>query len=209
MKTNWDSYYDNPIATSGYSRRVMRRNLINLMKNYTKNRSENFELAEFGGANSCFFDAIYQSIQPQIYHVVDNNKTGLDKLIARVSHLDSVKIHHCDVLALDLNDSFDLTFSVGLIEHFNESDTAKVVMQHFASTKAGGIVILTFPTPTFLYRITRFFAEKLKLWIFHDERPLLPDEVISTTKTYGNILYQKTVWSIFLTQHIIVIQKKA
>ncbi len=205
MKTDWDRYYDKPFIATSFTRRIMEHKLLKLMKHYAN--QSHLQLVEFGGANSCFFDAIQQNIQPEAYHVIDNNKKGLDKLMARTPHFYSVKVHHCDILNLDLSDEYDLTFSVGLIEHFNTHDTAKAVEQHFNSTKSEGIVILTFPTPTLLYRITRFFAEKMRLWIFHDERPLLPDEVINTIKNHGSVLYQKTLWSMFLTQHVIVARK--
>lgn len=207
MKTDWDSYYEKPIITSSYSRRIVQKILINLIARYTTSPENNLLLAEFGGANSCFFDAIQEQIKPKIYFVVDNNKKGLDKLSTRTTNLESVKVCETDILNLAISDQFDLTFSIGLIEHFNPHDTAQMVMKHFTATKPGGIVILSFPTPTFLYRITRFFAEKLGLWIFHDERPLLPEEVMQTIKKHGHIFYSKTIWPIFLTQHIIVAKK--
>ena len=48
--------------------------------------------------------------------------------------------------------------------------------------KKDGITIISFPTPTFLYRITRKICEIIGIWFFHDERPLEFEEVIKETQ---------------------------
>lgn len=204
MKTDWDAYYNNPYKTAKYSRGIMQKNLINLISRFGRNFNHQLCLAEFGGANSCFFDKIQEKIIPNQYIIIDNNAAGLEKVKEKISGDGSVVLHCKNILDLDVTEQFDLTFSVGLIEHFSIEDTKKMIQKHFDATKIGGHVILSFPTPTFLYKITRFFAEKLGLWIFHDERPLLPHEVINTVNQVGTILFRKTIWPIFLTQHIIV-----
>ena len=71
---------------------------------------------------------------------------------------------------------YDIVFSVGLIEHFDPAGTARVVAAHFDYLRPGGTAIITFPTPTWLYRVVRGLAEMTNNWIFHDERPLrLPE----------------------------------
>lgn len=205
MKTDWDSYYNKPYKTTTYSRAITQKNLLKLMSRY-KNK-EFIHIAEFGGANSCFFDAIQKTIKPSHYSIIDNNELGLKKFIERKSQNNSVSIHHADVLDLNIQNQFDLTFSVGLIEHFCEKDTATIIEKHFEATKPGGTIVITFPTPTFLYKATRYLAEKMNLWIFHDERPLMPNEVIATCNKKGSVLFRKTIWPIFLTQHVIVVKK--
>jgi len=111
------------------------------------------------------------------------------------------------VLNLNLNMEADLVFSVGLIEHFSVRDTAKAVKAHFDILKSNGIAIISFPTPTFLYRMARFAAERLGLWIFHDERPLKQSEVSGTGGQYGQLLDQRIIWPIFLTQAMLVFRK--
>ena len=58
----------------------------------------------------------------------------------------------------------------------------KIKRYTFNVLKKGGILILGFPTPTFLYKITRKTSELLGLWIFHDERPLSIDEVLADVR---------------------------
>ena len=68
-------------------------------------------------------------------------------------------------------------------------------------------MIITFPTPTWLYRIVRKFAEWIGVWVFHDERPLSFDEVRESLILHGEILYECTNWPIILTQGVIVTRK--
>jgi predicted SAM-dependent methyltransferase len=42
----------------------------------------------------------------------------------------------------------DICFSVGLIEHFTEEDLPRVVSAHFDVVRPGGLVVISFPTPT-------------------------------------------------------------
>jgi cyclopropane fatty-acyl-phospholipid synthase-like methyltransferase len=114
-----------------------------------------------------------------------------------------------DVLAFSgFNALADIAFSVGLIEHFSPSDTKRAIQTHFDSVRSGGLVIVTFPTPTLLYRTTRRTIELLGQWKFHDERPLSFTEVLPTMERYGTILHTEINWPIFLTQGIVVARKK-
>jgi cyclopropane fatty-acyl-phospholipid synthase-like methyltransferase len=112
-----------------------------------------------------------------------------------------------DVLNVAPKLSLDFVYSVGLIEHFNVEETARVIQAHFDMLKPGGIALITFPTPTFLYKGTRRLAEKTGQWIFHDERPLSISEVLKTVSLYGTVLHQEIIWPIFLTQGAIVARK--
>ena len=112
-----------------------------------------------------------------------------------------------DIMDLDLKIESDIVFSVGLIEHFSVENTRQAVLSHFKALKEDGILILSFPTPTFLYKITRKIAELLGLWIFHDERPLKIDEVLETVNKHGELLERKIIWPIFLTQAMLVVRK--
>jgi hypothetical protein len=90
-----------------------------------------------------------------------------------------------------------------LIEHFPEDQIDKAVKAHFDLLADNGIVIITFPTPTFLYELTRFFSDLLGIWIFHDEVPIRMGEGRRRVEKFGHVLYSKINWPIFLTQGII------
>jgi SAM-dependent methyltransferase len=110
------------------------------------------------------------------------------------------------VLSLALETRADIVFSVGLIEHFDAPRTRQAVLAHFDVLRPGGVAIITFPTPTLLYRIARSLAEALGLWQFPDERPLQPPEVLAAARERGEVLFVKTLWPLILTQTLIVVR---
>ena len=102
----------------------------------------------------------------------------------------------------------DVVFSIGLVEHFDVERTHQAVLAHFDVLRPGGTAIITFPTPTLLYRITRSLIETAGMWKFPDERPLQPPEVIAAIRERADILSQKTLWPLILTQHMVVARKR-
>jgi len=205
-KTDLDNYYKKPYFFSRFSRKITSNLLLKLMKKYLKNNNS-LEIIELGGGNSCVFALIENEFKPQKYIIIDNNQISLDKFIENNSKRDNVLLINKDILNVEKNFSSDLVLSIGLIEHFDENNTKNVIINHFNNVKENGLIIMSFPTPTFLYKITRKISQLLGLWIFHDERPLKMKEVLDTAKNYGEILECKIVWPIFLTQGFVVIKK--
>jgi SAM-dependent methyltransferase len=201
--TDWSSYYQKSPAPSLFTRRIIQRTFIAAFKQYSVS---NPMIAELGGAGSRVFDSVERNIAPSVYHVIDNNQYGLNLLRRRVG--DRVVIHNQDVLNLKLEIEVDTVFSLGLIEHFDESGTQKAILAHFSILKPGGIAIISFPTPTVLYRTTRRAAELVGQWIFHDERPLWTAEVLAAIGSAGELLSSTLIWPIFLTQTLVVIRKR-
>jgi SAM-dependent methyltransferase len=162
---------------------------------------------EIGGANSCFLDRIAANVRLAAYHVVDNNRHGLDLLRSRPTLPAEVVLHEQNVLNLSLPVQADVVFSIGLIEHFGEADTETAVAAHLKLLKPGGVAIISWPTPTWLYRAARGLCEVLGIWKFPDERPLRPAEVKRALGGRGEIIYEKTLWPLILTQHLLVARK--
>ncbi len=206
-KTNWNSYYNKPYKTASLTRKITSKVLINTIKNNIADKKE-LSVIELGGANSAFLKAVNEKIKPKEYLIIDNNQAGLNKTKSRIVGKDHITILNQDILSMSLDHKVDLIFSVGLIEHFDKAGTKKAIESHFDLLKPGGIAIFTFPTPTFLYKIVRFISEKMGLWIFHDERPILFDEVYETARTLGEKKSYKIIWPIMLTQGIAVFQKR-
>jgi hypothetical protein len=50
--------------------------------------------------------------------------------------------------------------------------------------------------------------EAVGMWKFPDERPLRPPEVIEAVRECADVLDQKTLWPLMLTQHLIVARKR-
>jgi hypothetical protein len=202
--TDWDRYYRRPFRAARLTRKITAAHLLRQIRRFVRPAPV---IVELGGADSCFFDLIRREIGPSQYHVLDNNQVGLDRLQQRINGLTNVFLSNQDVLRLSYRVEADLVLSAGLIEHFGPQDTCTTVAAHFGLLKPGGIAIMTFPTPTLLYRAARRLAERAGLWMFPDERPLRLAEVAVAAEPHGELLLKKLVWPIVLTQYLVVWRK--
>jgi len=206
--TDWDRYYQSVPFTAHLTRKYTESVLISVFRRFVSKDHPAPSLVEIGGANSCFLNGVMRAIGPRAYHVIDRNAYGLSLLRERVKDRGDVILHEEDVLNLSAAQlRADAVFSVGLIEHFDAEGTRGAIRAHFDLLDVGGYVIVTFPTPTWLYLIARSIAESLKMWHFTDERPLEPEEVRAAVQDLGEIVYEKTLWPLVFTQHLMVIRK--
>jgi SAM-dependent methyltransferase len=208
--TDWNSYYTGTPLTAILTRRYTTTVLLSAIKRYSAKTSPNAGLSilEIGGANSCFAGRLLAETACNRYDVVDTNHFGLELLHKRFSNSAIMHLHERSVFGLALPHAADVVFSVGLVEHFDVERTHQAVLAHFDVLRPGGTAILTFPTPTLLYRVTRNFIEAIGMWKFPDERPLQPPEVLAAIRERADILFQKTLWPLILTQHMIVARKR-
>jgi putative flippase GtrA len=205
--TDWDRYYTSVPFTARLTRRYSTAFLLDVIRRHAPPGGGMISIAEIGGANSCFLDAIVSKVGCRSYDVIDTNRYGLSLLEQRAGNGSVVRLHEQSVLALSMDLEADLVFSVGLVEHFDPEETRRAVLAHFDILRPGGVAIITFPTPTLLYRATRRLIEAARMWNFPDERPLLPGEVVPAIRERGEVLQQKTLWPLILTQHAIVARK--
>jgi hypothetical protein len=204
-QTDWDSYYARPYRTASLTRKHTASVLVSLMR---KNGGTHASILEFGGANSCFIGRILEEVEPARYDVIDSNQLGLDLLKSRYPRDDRVSARHGDALAAaEPERLYDIVFSVGLIEHFDPAGTARVVATHFKYLRRGGTAIITFPTPTWLYRAVRGLAEVTNSWIFHDERALQLPEFERAIAGLGEIKSARILWPLILTQYCVEVRK--
>lgn len=208
--TDWDRYYTSVPATARLTRKYTTSVLLDVIRRYAPaDEHPTISIVEIGGANSCFLDRILQEIRPASYDIVDTNQYGLSLLGRRLAPGLPVRLRNESVFGMTAAaPQPDLVFSVGLIEHFDAPNTRRAVLAHFDSVRPGGTVMMTFPTPTLLYRLSRGLLEAFHLWQFPDERPLSRDEVLGAVRERGQVLYQKTLWPLILTQHLIVARKR-
>jgi putative flippase GtrA/SAM-dependent methyltransferase len=197
--TDWDNYYRSPAPTAHLTRRYTGRVVVGALRKFGGKIER---LAELGGANSCFLEKIQNEIAPREYHVIDTNAYGLSLLRDRhvVTHQDSCLDLHLELQA-------DVVFSIGLIEHFDPAGTRKAVASHFALVKPGGCAIISYPTPTWLYRAARWLVEAAGMWQFPDERPLDRSEVEAAAREFGRVEFEKILWPIVFTQRLVVFRK--
>lgn len=207
-RTNWDDYYARPYRVASFTRSITTRLLIRLFHQYAEPNAD-ARMLELGGANSCFMDALRAEFSPAEYHIVDNNRMGLNRAHARIGPHDPIHTHEIDLLTGVVPLHADITFSVGLIEHFDIAGTAKLIDSHFQATRDGGMVVISFPTATWLYRTIRQLAEWSGMWIFFDERPLPESEVLAAAQGRGRLIYNRINWAIGLTQRVMVFRKGA
>ena len=202
-RTDWDLYYRTSPITTRWSRPIIFGALLKALQCHSV---PNPVLAELGGAGSRVFDKVAKAMEPATYYVVDTNQFGLDLLRGRVPRA-NVHFVNQDVRQIDLPVEVDTVFSLGLIEHFDLAGTRAAVRAHLKALKPGGIAIISFPTPTFLYRATRHLAEAMGKWIFHDERPLWAEEVADAIAGEARVLSHRILWPMILTQSLMVVRK--
>ena len=207
--TDWDRYHKHPARTARFTRKYTEKVLLAAIRQFASPAEGNQELSvvEIGGANSRFVDRILCDLGCRQYDVVDTNAYGLSLLEQRTGSDRRLRLHRRSVLGLALDAPADVVFSVGVIEHFDEAQTQQAVLAHFDVLRPGGTAIITFPTPTLLYRVTRALSEMFGLWQFPDERPLIPAEVLNAVRGQGEVLLSKTLWPLVLTQTLVVVRK--
>lgn len=203
--TDWTTYYERVPPTAKMTRKYTTSVLVRALKSFCKVDAP--ALVEIGGANSCFLDEILRAVRPGKVDIVDMNDYGLDLLRKRLGPDQPIFLHQQDCRTVSLPDPADVVFSVGLIEHFDRADTRKATLTHFRLLRPGGLAIISFPTPTWLYRVARSICEALGLWKFPDERPLTRAEVLATVQEQGTVVFEKTLWPLVFTQHMIVARK--
>ena len=203
-KTDWDAYYRKSSGIVSFTRGITLRRLRRMMA--PKLTKQELRICELGGGNSCFLDTFLRIDNLNRYHVIDSNDYSIRLLQDRFSSDARVTYETRDILRQrESPELFDIVYSVGLIEHFSELDTRECVREHFKLLAPDGLVVITFPTPTVLYRVIRGIAEYFGVWIFHDERPLQFSEVeAGIREASGTTTHQSINWFIGLTQGCVV-----
>ena len=207
--TDWDAYYHSVPPTASLTRKYTTRVLLDAIRRFvTASQPGGVSIVEIGGANSCFLNAMLAGVKPRSYDIIDTNAYGLSLLEKHPAAGSVVHAHQESVLAMSYSAPADLVFSVGLVEHFDAANTRRAVAAHFGPLRPGGVAIITFPTPTLLYRLSRMFIEAIGMWKFHDERPLRREEVVATVEEFADVMEDRILWPQILTQHLVVARKR-
>ena len=205
--TDWDRYYRETSPTAHFTRRFTRNSLLSFLSQC--GGPERPVLLELGGANSCFLNAIVERMRPAEYHVLDTNRHGLDLLERRAPEIPSrIVCHEDDCRQPSLHMQADIVLSVGLIEHFDPAGTRQAIATHFQLLKPGGFALISYPTPTWLYRTARALVSSIGLWRFPDERPLQREEVMSAIRQHGEVVGEKLLWPVVFTQRMMLVRKR-
>ena len=204
--TDWTRYYERPFITAHITRRITGRILVNMLA--AAGFPANGRIIELGGGNSTFCDTLMDRLHARIYDIVDSNPRGVG--LFKEKHPGPENEAVCaDIFELDAASvpPADLVLSIGLAEHFSEERRRTAIRRHFELAKPGGLVLITFPTPTFSYRLIRRAAEMLGIWRFPDERPIRLEDAVRLCAEHGEVLAKRLNRAILLTQGIVLARK--
>ena len=204
--TDWTRYYESPFPAARITRRITERILVNML--VSAGFPSGGRIIELGGGNSAFCDTLLRRLRASHYTVVDSNPRGVE--LFRQKHPEAKTRAVCtDLFELDAASvpPADLVFSIGLVEHFPEEQTKIAIRRHFELTKPGGLVLISFPVPTFSYRLIRRAAESLGIWRFPDERPIPLEDAVALCAEHGDVLAKRLNRAILLTQGIVLERK--
>ena len=208
MGTDWTEYYRKPFVLARFTRHYTRAAITRAISRYA-GQDRPLVVAELGGANSCFLEALDSRFDIRQYHVFDTNSYGLSLLSTRTNCGAEVVVHEENVLRTPAAMSSDVVFSVGLIEHFDRQGTGSAIRSHLDRLRPGGVLILSYPTPTPLYRTVRFLVELFSCWKFPDERPLDLQEVARHLAPECDLQEVCTLWPLILTQQMVIATKRS
>lgn len=208
--TDWKEYYQNRTVVSKCSAWLCAKTLFALFRaNRLCGTAEVQKIIELGGGNSALYKYIRKFFPNARIVLIDKeafNESSFCKQSSTDVYLEC-KVEDILTQRPENSGSADLVFSIGLIEHFSSKERAIMIKRHFEHCRPGGIVLISFPTPTFAYRVVRCLMEKLNLWLFHDERPLQTWEVASEMERYGTKIDEKQDFRMGLTQKILLYKK--
>jgi len=205
---NWDSYYsDDKYAVPEFIDNALWRNYRAVLRRHGA-VGRPLRVLELGGANSCYFKRFCTDFQIDNYTIVDNNPVGM----ARFPHKDDPRVTsiQADLLGEPLariHEGYDVVLSSGLIEHFIPDETLRIVRQHFLAARPGGLVLISFPTPTAIYHGFRWFLERTDQFPPLFERPIDAAEARGFALGGAQQLAQFNIWSTILTQMCLLYRK--
>lgn len=208
--TDWTSYYSEKKSIwSAYTQKSTFEIIKKTVHTYF-DKNESIKVIELGGGNSCFVAKLVNTCNIERYDILENND-----LASNLFEELELNIEHCsirkDILVADEeceHGRYDFCFSVGLIEHFEDNQIKNAIDRHFEYVDKGGIVLITFPTPTIKYRLIRKIMEVIKKWQFWDETPLKFDDVKDVLTKRADILYKFINRRLFLTQYVVILKKR-
>lgn len=202
-QTDWKKYYSKkPIKII-----IKKRNnnicfILNVLKS---NSFFGGNVLEYGGGNSMVAEAISNSFDVRKFTIVDSNKYGIELLKNR--NIDNLNARCESIFEYKDEKIYDLIYSIGLIEHFQENNLIKCIKEHFRYVKDGGYVLITFPVKCFRYMFIRAVMEVFNLWRYTDEVPLNNKKIGDILKDYGDVIVNEVNSKLILPQAFILVKK--
>lgn len=213
--TDWTAYYGKRRSRlSSYTQQFTLERILDAVDRYLgKEEKRGLEILELGGGGSCFAKNLCGMRNVAAYDIVDSNA-----LAVRLFHEMEVPAGRCRGIRRDLlgqpaggelSCRYDFVYSAGLVEHFRGKDIETMIGRHYECCRPGGVVMVTFPTPTRKYKAVRRCMEAVGAWQFYDERPIAYEEVGHVFEKYGTVLEHSVNKKLPLSQMVVVSRKPA
>lgn len=144
-KKHWDTYWENftlPSEITESTDNLLLREELKVFKKYLPKGKKT--VLEIGGAPGQYLVYFYKQFGYEV-SCLDYSEIGCEKTKENFKLLDiPVKVYHKDIFS-DLSGipKFDVVYSMGLIEHFN--DVSIIIKRHLDLLKPGGTLIMGLP----------------------------------------------------------------
>lgn len=161
-KQHWDNYWSKfqlPVEIKNSTENLLLNEELNIFDKYLPHKP--LSVLEIGGAPGQYLAYMHKNFGYQV-HCLDYSEIGCEKTKENFKLLNiPVKVYHEDVFSENLGiPQFDIVFSMGLIEHFD--DVSQVVQKHLDLLKPGGILMLGLPNLRGINHLfLRFLAPEL------------------------------------------------
>jgi 2-polyprenyl-3-methyl-5-hydroxy-6-metoxy-1,4-benzoquinol methylase len=146
----WDSYWDKRKSIKNNYQSLQITEIQRIFKKYLP-VNNHWSVLEIGGANSCFLEFMAKQFHYQICSL-DYSSVGNQATRAHFAERNiEIQIFERDLFSdLDTLPLFDLVYSLGFIEHFE--NPVPVIKQHLRLLKPEGILIIGIPNLTGIYQ---------------------------------------------------------
>jgi len=211
--SRWDRYarrnHPSRLITRLFHYDVVYRACANLLQAATFN--EPVTILELGCGTAYVARRMAERLPTRRLVVVDANPTMIEIARQVLQGLDcEVESVQADCFQMDLPEKFDLVYSNGLVEHFDDRARARLLQIHTDHVKDGGYCIVHAPTPTLSYRFFRTLSRWLGRWEHEDERPLPMDQLVREVARTGlEVLKTGYFWRTYLTEAGVIARKPA
>ncbi len=182
-KKHWDNYWDKfqlPVEIKESKDKLLLNEELRIFKKFLP--KEKLSVLEIGGAPGQYLVYLHKQFAYEV-SCLDYSEIGCEKTRENFKLLDiPVNVYHKDIFS-DLSDMplFDMVFSMGLIEHFE--DVKVIIKNHLDLLKPGGIMILGMPN---FRGINKLFLKRLAPELLKKHN--LKTMNISTWKIFENEL---------------------